>query len=194
MATPETILSLNSLEANDAPAAENILTATGALDRSKERTELRLPNGSVVHLATALLLDSTRKAAVSASPLLEPSGQSMVPIVEERLQVGKQTVPTGRVVLEKKIHEYEETLDVPLAARNFEIERVVLNQPVDQAPAIRQEGATTIYPLVEERLIITTQLILKEELRVTQRDTERRDTRTVTLKRETIDVTRTPLT
>jgi len=116
----------------------------------------------------------------------------MIPVIEEQLAVGKRTVVTGTVLLEKQTQEYHETLDVPLAVRTFDIERVVLNQPVDSAPAVRKEGDTTIYPVVEEQLVLTTQLVLKEEVRVTRRDTERRDTRTVTLKRESLTVTRKP--
>lgn len=116
-----------------------------------------------------------------------------VPLVEERLEVGTRTVKTGVVTLRKRVEEYQETLDVPLAARAFDVERVVLNRPVDKAPEVRVEGDTTIYSLVEEQLVITRQLILKEEVRVTRRDTERRDTRTVTLTREHLDVTRTPV-
>ncbi len=118
-------------------------------------------------------------------------GTMVIPIVEERLEVGKRTVVSGKVLLEKHVHAYDEQLDVPLAVRTFDIERVVLNQPIEKSPEVREEGETTIYPIVEEQLVLTTQLVLKEELRVTRRDTERRDTRTVTLKRESITVTRT---
>ena len=117
----------------------------------------------------------------------------VIPIVEERLEVGTRTVATGKVMLQKRTEEYQETLDIPLAARSFDIERVVLNRPVDAAPEVRHEGDTTIYSLVEEQLVITRQLILKEEVRVTRRDTERIDNRTVTLTREHLDVIRTPI-
>lgn len=118
--------------------------------------------------------------------------KTVIPLVEEQLEIGKRTVETGVVTLRKRIEEYHETLDVPLAVRSFDIERVVLNRPVEAAPEIRHEGETTIYSLVEEQVVVTRQLILKEEVRVTRRDTERRDTRTVTLQREHLDVTRTP--
>lgn len=173
----------------------NTLTATGEIDPSQTTTVLRLADGRTVTLPTALLLQAEERA-IQPVMLESPSTlQDAVAfsILEERLTVGKRTIETGKVTLEKLTHEYEETLDVPLAVRSFDIERVVLNQPVDTAPPVRKEGNTTIYPLVEEQLVLTTQLILKEELRVTQRDTERRDTRTVTLKRESIEVNRTPL-
>ena len=93
--------------------------------------------------------------------------------------------------LEKHVHEYQETLDEQLLVRTFDIERVRLQQVVDVAPPVRQEGDTTIYPIVEERLVLTKELVLREELRVTRRNTEQRDTRVVSLKRESVTVART---
>ena len=114
----------------------------------------------------------------------------MVPIVEEQLTVGKRTVATGRIRLQKTVQEYQQALDEPLAVRTFDVERTVLNRPIDAVPEVRQEGDTTIYPLIEERLVLTKELILKEELRVTRRDSERRDTQVVTLRKEHITVER----
>ena len=48
----------------------------------------------------------------------------------------------------------------------------------------------TIYPVVQERLLVSKELVLVEEVRVTQRDTEVVDTRVVTLHREQVDVER----
>ena len=172
--------------------ADNLLTASGVLDATKEQTLLQLPNGQRIRLATAMLLREEALApGLDAEPAFFAEAElRTIPLVEERLEVSKRIVATGKVILEKQVHEYRETLDVPLAIRTFDVERVVLNQPVETAPAVRQEGMTTIYPLVEEQLVLTTQLVLKEELRVTQRDTERRDDRTVTLHRESMTVTR----
>ena len=124
------------------------------------------------------------------APPAEADGPQVIPIIEEQLHVGKQTIETGKVRLVKTVGEYHETLNEPLAIRTFDIERVAFNQPVDSAPQVRHEGATTIYPVVEEQLVLTKRLILKEEVRITQRDTERRDTQVVTLRREHLTVER----
>ncbi len=85
---------------------------------------------------------------------------------------------------------FEQALNESLAVRTFEVDRVALNQTVDSVPPVRQEGAMTIYPIVQERLVVRKELVLVEEIRVTQRDTEVLDTRVVTLHREQIDVER----
>ena len=178
----------------------NVLT--GTLDVSEPVTELHLAGGETVRLATAILLASDAAGsavgapAVTTSDPLELSATAdllVIPVVGERLDLGKRTVPTGVIRIHKTVQAYQTALDEPLAVRTFEVERIVLNQPVDVAPAIRHEGSTTVYPLVEEQLILTKQLVLKEELRVTQRDTERRDTQVVTLRREHIEIERESL-
>lgn len=189
---------LSNNEGGGAPAdgsTSNVLTASGELDARRSQTELRFPGGQILRVPTAFLLKQSGRGRGESFVSEEDraGGEPVViPVIEEHLEVGKRTVVTGTVLLEKQTQEYQEALDVPLAVRTFDIERVVLNQPVDSPPMVRQEGETTIYPLLEEQLVLTTHLVLKEEVRVTRRDTERRDTRTVTLKRESLTVTRKP--
>ena len=166
----------------------NLLTLSGTLDPDCPVTELLLPNGRAVRLDTLLLTGSDPFSP--AARIAEADGTQVIPIIEEQLLVGRQTVETGKVRLVKSVGEYHETLNEPLAIRTFDVERVAFNQPVDAAPSVRQEGATTVYPVVEEQLVLTKRLVLKEEVRITQRDTERRDTQVVTLHREHIEVER----
>ena len=59
---------------------------------------------------------------------------------------------------------------------------------VNERPAVRQQGDTTIYSVVEEQLVVTRQLMLREEIHVTLHESERRDTSTYTLQREHVEV------
>ncbi len=177
----------------------NILViGSGQIDESQAYTELWMPDGQIIRIPTATLKPSP--ALPSDSPAFEQASATgtaidgtIIPVVEERLVVSKRTVPTAKIRLRKDVQEYEQTISESLAARTFDVERIVLNQVVEAAPGVRQEGQTTIYPLVEERLILTKELVLREELRVTRRDTERLDTRTVQLQREVMLVEREAL-
>ena len=173
----------------------NVAQVTGQLNPNVPMTELLLPNGQVVRVDTRLLLGAdAERAEITAGTDELPAGEAaVIPLIEERLVVTKRTVETGRVRLVKTVQEYEEQMDEPLAVRTFDIERRVLNEPVETAPAVRQEGDTTIYPVVEEQMVLTKRLVLKEELRVTLRDTERIDTQVVTLRREHLTVEREDL-
>ncbi|MEO5727367.1 MAG: DUF2382 domain-containing protein, partial [Byssovorax sp.] len=54
----------------------------------------------------------------------------------------------------------------------------------------RIEGDTTVIPLFEEQLVLQKRLLLREEVRVTRRRTERRDAQVVTVRREEVIVER----
>lgn len=92
-----------------------------------------------------------------------------IPLVEEELAVEKMVVPDGRVEVRTRTEVEKENLDVDLVQQDVEIERIPLNQVVDTAPPVRTEGETTIIPVLEERLVVTKQLILVEEIRMTRK-------------------------
>ena len=174
---------------------ENILVVSGDPDPSQSETELLFADGRTVRIPTALLLTSPTGPAAPRAEVdsAEPALPLTIPLAEDRLKIGRRTVPVTRVLLHKTVQQFETTLDEPLAVHNYDVERVPVNRPVETAPDVRQEGATTIYPLLEERLVVTRQLVLKEEIRITRRESERRDTQTVTLRREQLEIERQPL-
>ncbi len=85
---------------------------------------------------------------------LAAEGTSVIPVIEERLIVDKQAIETGRVRIAKKIHETEETVNIPLARDEVNVERVAINQIVDIPSPVRHEGDTMIIPVVEEILVV----------------------------------------
>lgn len=99
-------------------------------------------------------------------------------------------VTTGTVRIEKRSEAYSEAVDVPLMVEIYEGHRVPFGTSLQEAPSIRQEGETTIYPVVEEQVVITTQLILREEIHVTRCKAEIQDKRVIALHRDKIDVSR----
>ena len=171
------------------PTPINTLSVVGNLNMNASETELRFADGRIVRVPTAFL--QQEQAFANSQPAgLPPEDTILIPLVEERLEIGKRTVETGKVRLQKSSEAYDVTLDEPLAVSTWSVERVPRNETVAEHPAPRQEGSTTIYPLIEERLVLTKELVLVEEIRVTRELSERRDTQTVTLRRETLSVDR----
>src|SRR3954447_21555341 len=117
--------------------------------------------------------------------------EKVVPVVEETAVVYKERVVTDRVRLNKQIHEDQEVLDIPVRTETLEVERVPVGRIVEAAPAIRQEGETTVYPVVEEVLVVEKRLRLVEEVRVTQWQATRHIREEVVLRREEITVEHT---
>src|SRR3712207_5250113 len=116
--------------------------------------------------------------------------ETVVPVVEETAVVRKERVATDTVRLHKRVREDEEVLDVPLRAEAIEVERVPVGRWLDAPPAVRREGETTVYPVVEEVLVVEKRLRLVEEVRVTRRQGTRRVQERVGLRREEVGVER----
>lgn len=108
----------------------------------------------------------------------------VIPVIEEELRIGKQSVERGRVRVTKTISEREEIIDEPLQMEEPIVERVPINRHVEVAPPVRYEGDVMIVPLVEEVLVVERRLMLREELRISKRRIEVREQQRVVLRRE----------
>ncbi len=115
---------------------------------------------------------------------------AVVPVMEEELRVGKRVVETGRVRVTKTVHEHEEVVDEPLMREEYDVERVRIDEFVDGPVGPRHEGETLIVPVLEEVLVVEKRLVVREELRITRRQTEERRPQRVKLLSEEVSVER----
>ena len=114
-------------------------------------------------------------------------------IVEEQLQVAVKTIESDLVRISKRVLENEEVVAPVLTREEVDITRVSINQVVDQAAPIRHEGDVMIVPVYEEVLVVTKQLVLKEELHITRRSVnEPAPAQIIKLRREDVTVSRIP--
>jgi uncharacterized protein (TIGR02271 family) len=120
-----------------------------------------------------------------------PEADLVLPLAEERAVVHKEVIETGRVRISTHVEKRRELVEEALRHDDVVVERVVINQPVETPPAIRQEGDVLIYPIVEEELVVTKRLILKEELRISRKTWSEPATQEVTLRSVTATVERT---
>ena len=104
--------------------------------------------------------------------------------------VYKERVTTDTVRLHKRVHEDEQILDIPVQTEAIEVERVPVGRWIDAPPDVRREGDTTVYPVVEEVLVVEKRLRLVEEVRVTRRQETRQVQERVGLRREEVVVER----
>jgi uncharacterized protein (TIGR02271 family) len=91
-----------------------------------------------------------------------------IPLVEERIAIGKRSVETGRVRIRTVVDEKLARVSEELERDDVTIERVPVNKEVTQVPEIREEDGVLIVPLLEEVVVVEKRLVLKEELRVTR--------------------------
>lgn len=114
-----------------------------------------------------------------------------IPVVEEQVRINKKTVETGSVHVYKDVHEEDVTVDVPTIHEEVNVERVAINEYVDDAPpSVRYEGDVMIIPVLHEELVLVKRLKLVEELRVTKRKIETHEAQHVTLRKEEVNVKR----
>jgi len=115
----------------------------------------------------------------------------VLPIIEERVVVTRETVESGRVRVIKEVHEHNEAVNLMLQHDEVVVEHVPINQFLaDDAtpPASRHEGDTLVIPVLRE--VVVTRVLLVEEIRVTKKILTTPHTEQVPLRREEVRVER----
>jgi uncharacterized protein (TIGR02271 family) len=129
------------------------------------------------------LLGDTRSEAPS-------NGQTILPVVQEDLEIERRVVESGRIRVNKKVETTESVVDEPLVHESYDIRRISVNRIIDDAPKPHYEGDTLVLPILEEVLVVEKRLVLREEVRITPKREEVRDPQTHSLRREHVEVER----
>lgn len=91
-----------------------------------------------------------------------------IELVEEHAEITKRAIERGRVVVRTHVESRDEIVESALQQEDVTVERVPVGLPVEVAPAVREEDGVLIVPVLEEQLVVSTRLILKEEIRITK--------------------------
>jgi uncharacterized protein (TIGR02271 family) len=127
---------------------------------------------------------------VTGSRTISDDHETIIPLYEETLSVAKRQVERGRVRVDVRVVEQEQTLEQILERRDVEVERVAVGRVVETVPETRQEGDVMIIPVVEEEVVLVKRLVLREEIHVRNRATQRTEQFTVKLRSEHAEITR----
>jgi uncharacterized protein (TIGR02271 family) len=104
--------------------------------------------------------------------------------------MGVRAVRTGAVQVDKRVEKRTRRVSAPVLHEDVEVRRVPINRVVEEAPKARRRGDTVIVPVVEEELIVTKRLVLKEEIHLVKRRTRDRVVKEVEVGRERAQVRR----
>jgi uncharacterized protein (TIGR02271 family) len=118
--------------------------------------------------------------------------ETVIPLIEERLTIERARRPTGHVRIAVTTTAEQRLVEETLRRREVEITRVPIGRTVTEPPPVREEDDTLVIPVVEEVLVVERRLVLREELRLRLPMTERRETATVTLRRQDARIDRLP--
>lgn len=93
-----------------------------------------------------------------------PVDEEVIPVIEERVRVDK-VLREGRTVT-VRTRPVTETirLSEPVTRENVSIERVPVGKVVTEVPPVREEADVTVIPVVEERVRLVVDLVLREEI------------------------------
>jgi uncharacterized protein (TIGR02271 family) len=119
-----------------------------------------------------------------------PGRDQTIELAEEELRIGKREVERGRVVVRTRVEERDEIAEAALRQEDVTVERVPIGRPVEAAPQVREEDGVLIVPVLEERLVVTTELVLKEEIRITKKSRTEMVREPVRLRSERVEVER----
>jgi len=118
--------------------------------------------------------------------------EEVIPVVEETATIDKRQVVSGHVRVRTGTDTVEELAHASMQREGVEVTRVPIDRVVETAPEIRTDGDVTIVPVLEEVLVVTKQLVLKEELHIRRRiETEAVEV-PVTLRKQRAIVQREP--
>ena len=161
---------------------------------------VRLASGGRVRVPVRLLRregdeqyhfeDSFERFAAERREAASVVEEEALPLVEEEVRVRKEKRETGRVHIRKRVREHTETIDEPLLRETVDVERVPIGTVITAPAQTRRDGDTTIIPIMEERLVVVKELVLKEEVHVTRHQTTHHEPQDVTLRREEAEVER----
>ncbi len=133
---------------------------------------------------------SRESASLKPAQSAETHDNETLHLAAEELSVTKRAVETGRIRISTQTRERDVWVDESLASERVEIERVPVGQRIQKAPDVREDGDTTIIPVVEEVLAVERQLVLKEEIRIRRVRTIERHQEKVMLRHQEAVVTR----
>lgn len=121
---------------------------------------------------------------------LDGNDKNVISVVEERAVV--DTVKTTSGSVQVNFRTYHEKVDVPVETTDvkYQESRIAKNIVVDELPGIRQEGDLTIIPVTREEAVVTTQIVLVEEIHIRRRKETQRYSVPVTLLKDEVTLKR----
>ena len=122
-----------------------------------------------------------------------------IPLHAETVTISTREVDGASKRVHISVSEHDERVEAMLLNQHVSIERRPVGRDIEASPGVRQDGDTIIIPILAERVVTRTQLVLVEEIHLRIDQTHEAASETVRLRREhaeiagdTVDVTTAP--
>ena len=126
----------------------------------------------------------------SSAPPADPDSTQRFAVVEEDLQVLRDSTVTGAVRVRVQPRLHTQTVDATATRTEVDVERVAVDREVQTALPPWQDGDVWVVPVYEERVVLQRRLVLKEELRLRPRRHQEPGQQVVQLRRDEVHVER----
>ncbi len=166
-------------------AVADALEASGAVNLDEREAQWRREGWTGGAAASAAGATSTTARAATATGVGQ--GEEAIPIVEERLTVGKREVNRGRVRVRSYVVETPVQEQVSLRQEHVEVERRAVDRPVTDADRLFQERTIEATESAEEAVVAKEARVV-EELVVRKEAEERVQTVQDTVRRTEVEV------
>ena len=114
---------------------------------------------------------------------------NVIPIIEEEVIIDKKLVKTGRIILKRTVSTEDVAVEVPVSTEHFDIERIAINQYLDNPPPpIRYEGDTIIIPVLKE--VVVKRILLVEEIHLIKQVETSNKTENIVVRKEEVTIER----
>ena len=118
----------------------------------------------------------------------EEGAEIVVPVVEEQVAVDKRVRQARTVTVTTRPVTEQQTISEPVMREKVTVERVPVGEVIDAVPEIREDGDLTVIPVVEERITVTRELVLKEEVHLRRTREETIEEQVVELRRTEVEI------
>lgn len=174
-----TIVTVHAQSQQEAQTAARVLDQYNAIDVNERSAQFRNQNYAETNTATT---DTTTTARADAD--------TSIPVVEEQLNVGKQTVETGGARLRSRIVERPVEETVRLREEHVRVDRTPVNRPATEADFNTfSEGEIEITERAEVP-VVNKQAQVVEEVSIGKETTERSETVRDTVRKTDVEVER----
>ena len=166
------------------------LLLVNADDAKADQVHQVLENSNAIDVEDRAAQYRASGSPAPASRRAELQGEELIPVVQERLKVGKRQVARGGLRVRAYVVEEPVTERVDLREEHVGVERRPVNQPVSNASGLFQDRTIEMTERAEEAVIAKDAHVV-EEVVVHKDVQERTETVKDTIRRTEVDVQRT---
>ena len=117
------------------------------------------------------------------------SNAEKMQVCQEELKIKKRRIPVKKLSIRKRTKYTDFKSEIPLVSEQLSYTEVPFNTEVEQIPEVRQEGDTTIIPVIKEIPIISKKIVLIKEIHITRSQSLSTETIEAKLRSEEVEIT-----